>query len=330
MQNKKLSSNFKNLVKILADGHYHTGTMLGKQLNISRNAVWKHVQQLLHYGFLVETQHQGYALKQKLILLDAAEITDNIHYQGTTNIAPIIVLGDVGSTNDYLQQELKTNPAHLQFCLAERQLAGRGRFGRTWHSPFGTNIYLSCRWQCAEGMNKLGGLSLVVGLAVLKAMQRFGVRGIALKWPNDILWQQEKLSGVLVEVKAESHGQAEIIIGVGVNANMADKETTEIQRAWTTLEKISGVYCNRNVLAGFLITSITDTLDTFVEQGFQGFQAAWAEHDYLFGKEITLHNGSTKIKGRALGVNAEGCLLLALKDEATQAYSAGEVSLSPV
>ncbi|NNM59820.1 MAG: biotin--[acetyl-CoA-carboxylase] ligase, partial [Legionellales bacterium] len=234
---KKLSPTLKNIVKLLNDGHYHSGEALGEHLMISRNAVWKNMKQLTELGVELETiPSKGYCMKHPLILLDSKQISQYIEPHPTLKINQWDIFGSIDSTSDYFRSQAPRDGLHV--CLAEHQTAGRGRFGRAWHSPFGANIYLSCRWPLNQDASNLGGLSLVISLAIVAALSEYGISGLSIKWPNDILWQGKKLAGVLVELQAESHGLTQIIIGIGINVNMKRLPTPEINQAWVSLDSI--------------------------------------------------------------------------------------------
>ncbi len=326
---KHLSPTLVKLIKLLNDGKFHSGASLGEALNISRNAIWKHINQLIKYEVDIESaQSKGYCLKQPLILLDKKIIKKNIHYTGKFYPEKIEILGSIASTNDYLKTNAAHNVDEIAICLAEYQTAGRGRFGRSWYCPFGANINLSCRWSVSKDVSKLSGLSLVVALAVMEALKEYQFKNnLAIKWPNDILWQGKKLAGILVEMSAESHGATQIIIGIGLNVNMPASAKTAIDCHWESLEQIMRSYQDRNKIAGLLINSLLHHLQQFEEEGTFNFTRQWKQHDYLLDKKLVLKLGKNNAEGIARGINAEGHLLLQQADDKITAYSAGEASL---
>ncbi len=318
---KTISTALQNLVHILNDGQLHSGHDLSQALHISRNAVWKHINQLAKYDIDIESiQSTGYRLKSPLILLNENEIRK--HLQDPK--VKLSLLGSVASTNDYVR-ELPAS-SQLQFCLAEHQIKGRGRFGRTWLAPFGANILLSCRFSLEEDLSHLGGLSLCIGLAILKAVQEFGLEELSCKWPNDILYRNKKLAGILIETRGEAHNLSEAIIGIGLNVNMQEAFLKQVDRPITSLEAILGMPQDRNKIAALIINSLCHHLTQFQKQGLN--KTEWDQYDFLHGKDITLHVGTEYIQGLATGVDASGHLLLKLPSGEVKAYSAGEASLS--
>ena len=130
------------------------------------------------------------------------------------------VLLTVDSTNRYVAELRRQAARHFAVCVAEVQNAGRGRRGRSWVAPFGSGICMSVGWQFAEAPPTFSALSLAVGVAVVKAFRRLGIQGVGLKWPNDLQWQDRKLGGILIEMRGESAGPAQVIIGIGINMHM--------------------------------------------------------------------------------------------------------------
>ena len=320
---KKLAPAFKNLVKILNEGGSHSGNDLSHALSISRNAVWKHIQQLIKCGLPVESSHgQGYQLLSPLILLDEPAIRSA---GDLPEALPIEIFASIPSTNDAVRDSPSPHP--LQFCLAEHQSQGRGRFGRSWISPFGANIMLSAKWTIARDISTLAGFSLVVSLALRAALAEYGVPDLYIKWPNDIVYHSQKLAGILIEIKAESHGALDVIIGIGLNVNLPDSIQSEIDRPITSIRHILPGYHDRNRIAGLIIKNLATTIQTFDQHGFAYFRDEWALHDALLDQSIHLMNGDERIEAIARGVNESGHLVVQDQTGALRAFSAGEVSL---
>ncbi len=323
---KQFAYNLKRLIQVLGDGNYHSGISLGKELNITRSAVWKFVNQLKNYDIQIDSSGAyGYRLQQPLKLLDAVTIKKYIQQKP----CDIIIFDSISSTNDYLKTCLdsKTNP---QIFLAEQQTAGRGRFGRNWYSPFGQNIYLSCLWHFDKDISELSSLSLMVSLAIIKTLVDYGINtSLKIKWPNDILYDHQKLAGTLIEMVAESHASSQAIVGIGLNVNMFFDVNDKINQNWTSIAKILGNYQDRNVLTGMLLNNLFNYLSEFNNKGFTEFLSEWQKYDYLIGKQIKLINNKKIIIGVALGINKRGCLVLKHDDDnKVIEYSSGDTTLA--
>jgi BirA family biotin operon repressor/biotin-[acetyl-CoA-carboxylase] ligase len=247
MRYKRTLPNLRQLVSILNDLTFHSGTELAQQIGVSRNAVWKMIRQLIKHGISVEKDRsKGYRLIEPFYLLEQKSILAGLK-QTLTQQVDVQIYAKLPSTNTYFidnKKEIFVNPT---FCLAEQQSAGKGRLGRVWHSPYGRNIYLSCRWELPCEVSKLSGLSLVVGLAVVRALnyllpqERF-----QLKWPNDIWHKGKKLGGILIEMLAEAHANAVVIIGIGLNVNM-QQDDDSIGLPWTSLSQITGQHFGETI-----------------------------------------------------------------------------------
>ena len=246
-------------------------------------------------------------------------------YCQNANAFPIACVDSVGSTNDHVRTLTSTAP--LQFCLAEHQTQGRGRLGRAFVSPPSVNVYLSCRWHPNKTLRELAGLSLVVSVSILDTLHDLGVTDAKVKWPNDILWQQQKLAGVLVETANSKNQFPEVIIGIGLNVNMPEEILAQLGRPATSLKQILAKPQDRNRVAGVLIKNLVRDLTRFTDHGFKAFKTTWMAHDALKDQTITVYNGTQTITGIASGVDDEGNLLLCHQDKIV-AYAAGDVSLN--
>jgi BirA family transcriptional regulator, biotin operon repressor / biotin---[acetyl-CoA-carboxylase] ligase len=265
---------------------------------------------------------------QPPIFLDKQTILSHLLFDHQTSLTQFDILEEIGSTNDYLKQKAFYDLNKLAVCLAESQTAGRGRFNRAWFSPLGCNIYFSACWSVAKNIMQLNGLSLVIALTLIKTLDSLGLtQDILIKWPNDILWLEKKLGGILVEPITENHGATRVIIGIGLNINMRNAAHEEIQTPWTSLNTITGKYYDRNPIVALLINQLFNDLKKFDIEGFAPFIKQWSCYDYLFGKKVQLNLGNQNIEGIALGVNSQGNLLLKSPLGEIVAYSAGEASL---
>ena len=317
---KSLSENLVKLAAILSDLQYHDGDSLGAQLGVTRSAIWKSIKKFEEYGIAINSvKNKGYCLEKPLFLLNHDFITQEI---ANPNI-DIEILENIDSTNSHLKRNLTAYKREI--CFAERQTQGRGRMGRSWCSPFGQNIYMSYAYPFKKDISELNGLSLVVSMAMLAAIKEIGFSApIMLKWPNDGVYERQKLMGNLVEVQAEAYGESLAIIGLGINVNMSEEEE-EISQAWTSLKKISNSYIDRNLLAIALIHNLNSYLERFAKYGLREFIPQWQQLDSLYGEHIQLNNG--EMSGIAKGINEQGNLLLELANGELKAFSSGETSI---
>lgn len=314
---KTVSNSLHQLLSILNDGECHLDTELGERLNMTPAAVQKLIKSLIDYQINIESVYgKGYRLHQPLVMLDSKTI---LQHANLKPLKPILkIFASIDSTQNYLKPLFASKDKPM-LCLAEYQAAGRGsRLGRSWHSPFGANLTLSCLGSIQKDLSELGGLSLVIGLAIIRALQEYGLKEkLQLKWPNDIYCHDKKLAGMLVEVKGETRGVMQVLTGIGLNINMKD---AEIDQAWTSLYQLTQTYHNRSEVAGRVIHWIFDYLQEFERHGLKQFLFLWEKYDYLKGQEITVRSGEQTKTGEAVGINAQGELCLKMGD---QIYAVG-------
>lgn len=326
----QFSATKKRLIQILADGQFHSGTDLAEQLSLSRSAVWKQINGLEEQGIdITAVNGKGYRLHSKLELLDKRLIYSLFNNPTRQCLAELEIHDQIGSTNSHLVALSNDQPdASAIVCLAEQQTAGKGRRGRQWVSPFGSNIYASLVWQFQQGPASLSGLSLAIGVAVIKALEIHGIVGAGLKWPNDIYWQQRKLGGILVEVSGEADGPCHAVIGLGLNLYLANQHGSKIEQCWVDISAILGEsqQVSRNQLVATLIEQLLAVTSSYTSSSFALYRDEWRQFDCMQGKQVSLFMGHTKIDGTVLGINDDGLLLLQTATGATQSFASGEVS----
>lgn len=314
------SSDMRELLMLLADGKFYSGSDLGRQLGVSRAAVWKRIQRVtLELGISVQSvPGKGYRLAQPLQLLRADVI------QRAFPGLPIYVYESIGSTNDQAKSLLTTANSPM-VILAEHQTKGRGRRGREWVSPFAQNLCLSYVWPVTKGLSQVDGLSLVVGLAVLRAIKRLCDIEVQLKWPNDVLVGGRKVAGILLELVGDPLDLCHVIIGIGVNLNMQDS-FDGIDQEWTSLAKESGANVDRELFAQVVMEELDGYLEKQKNNGFKSMRAEWLEEHAWQGRKVFLQIGKDSVDGKIVGVGEKGevCLLV---DGQERKYLGGELSL---
>lgn len=316
------------LLKLLADGRFHSGEALGQALCISRTMVWKHIQTLKTLGIDCHSvSGKGYRLARPVELLEQQAIEATLGDKTLARLSALELHPEIHSTNRHLMERLgMLTSGHA--CLAERQTAGRGRRGREWVSPFARNIYLSLYWRFEMSPALLSGLGLAVGVAVIRALRQLGIDDAALKWPNDVLWQGRKLAGILLEMSGESGGPYHVVMGIGMNVNMAD-EGAAIDQPWVSLNQITAQPLSRNRVAGVLLHHLLESVQQFQTSGLEPFLGEWQQADVYAGREVAIQLGDNTIVGHARGIDPSGAILVEVEGGLRRFYS-GEVSLRPV
>lgn len=317
------------LLRILADGHFHSGEVLGQALGISRAGVWKHLQALKTRGIDIHSMAgKGYRLTHPIELLSEAQIRAALSDAARPHLGGLELQQQLDSTNSELRRRAAALPSGF-VSLAEMQTAGRGRHNRAWSSPYARNLYLSLLWRFDAGPDALSGLSLAVGVAMLRALRRLGVAGIGLKWPNDLLWRGAKCAGALIEMTGESCGSCSVVIGIGINVDMPEKFGAAIDQPWTDLATISGQAVSRNRLAGAVISQLIEMLAEFEGAGLAPLLDEWRQHDIVSGLPVVVATAHGAESGVARGIDAGGALLVE-HEGGIKRYLSGDVSLRPL
>ena len=323
----------EHLVKSLASGQFVSGQLLGEQLGISRTAIAKHIKVLTEIGLdIYSVTGKGYKLAQPLHLLDKEKIISLLADEASPQAKkkhdlPLIEVHSlIDSTNDYLMRRLPNQVSSGQVCLAEYQSAGRGRRGRQWISPFGSQIYLSMYWHLEQGLSAAMGLSLVTALAVSDAVKAHSNVQVQLKWPNDIYLDGVKLAGILIDLEGQALEPSHCVIGIGLNLHMPAEAGKLIEQKWTDLQSHSEVKIDRNALSAQLIRCLRQRLQQHQQVGLVPMLEEWHTHDAFLNKRVKLITGERATHGICRGVNNQGALLLEVDGQIKPVYG-GEVSL---
>jgi BirA family biotin operon repressor/biotin-[acetyl-CoA-carboxylase] ligase len=315
------------LLRLLADGGFHSGTDLGAQLGVTRAAVCKAIHTLGAQGLDIDrVSGRGYRLAQPFEPLDARRILKLLADCGEQLKHSLTVLDEVDSTNRYLLEradELESGAA----CLAEAQPSGRGRRGRRWIATPYHNLMLSMLWRFTGGPGELAGLTLAAGVAVADALDAYGLGDVRLKWPNDLLWNDRKLGGLLAEVRGETNGPTVVVLGVGVNGYLSASHAAEIDQPWADIAGISGKSPARNRLAALVLLHLRATLDRFAREGLDPFRRAFERRHHYHGKVVRLLDGAGEITGTVQGIDQSGAIVLEMRGGEQRRFHSGEISL---
>lgn len=324
-----ISNSLKRLLACLADGEFHSGAKLAGLLGVSRSAVCKQLQGLSAFGIeIVAVSGKGYRLPRPLQMLSLKDIERNLSEQCDNLLSHVEIHDLIASTNSYLSQRAHETTDNGIACFAEFQTAGKGRRGKFWVSPFGSNIYLSILWRYQNGPSVISGLSLAVGVAVIRALNELGVEEVGLKWPNDIYWRQQKLAGILIEVSGESGGPCNTVVGLGLNGYIPPQQAENIDQAWIDLDGILGrpTHELRNRLAAVLLNHLTPVIADFDKQGLDRYLTEWRAYDCMQGKAVDISVGRQNFQGVVEGIDDHGMLLVRDCDQQLKTFASGEVS----
>ncbi len=312
---------------MLADGEFRSGEAMARVLGVSRASVWNALHALDVCGIeIFRVRGRGYRLAQPLELLAKEAVCSALGPLASR--FSIEIFDRIESTNTHLMRRLATGVGSGEVIAAEWQTGGRGRRGREWHALPGAALTFSLLWRFEQGAGFFAGLSLAVGVAVMRVLARFGVQQAAgLKWPNDVLSQGRKLAGILIEMQGDVLGPSAAVIGIGLNCRMPARLLERIDQPAVDIATVTGNAPDRNRLLAALLSELELVLTLFARDGFAAFRDEWQKYDVYRNKpvRIALPDGST-VAGTAQGVNENGALLLTTQ-AGTLRFHSGDVSL---
>ena len=286
-----------------------SGATLARTAGVTRAAVWKQIEALRLKGVPVEAKvGGGYRLPWPTELLEAPRIRARLSPDALADVGMIEVHWEIDSTSSELARRIPVLD-DLAFVMAETQSAGRGRRGRTWLSPPGMNLYLSVLKRFDAGFASLSGLSLAVGVMLIRALDNLGIRTAGLKWPNDVMAGNAKLAGILVELSGEYSGPCAAIIGVGLNIRLPDSLHERAGQPITDLASLAGGQPpGRNHVAAAVVASLSEGLRSFERHGFAAFAKEYAASDLLQGQPLRVIDPRGEYNATGEGVDERGAL----------------------
>ena len=298
------------LIRILSDGNGHKKQELLKHCT-SEKELNKTINKIKSYGLNLIEDSGNYHLESPLELLSKSNIYSHLSELGCVNNLFISVKDIVSSTSkefnlsDVSEKEIKVS-------LAEYQISGRGRQQRTWISPFASGICLSV-YQEVTYANFPVGLSVFIGIQLIRTLKKLGLRRLRIKWPNDLYFKERKLGGLLVELHQSRFGTLVANVGLGVNYKLPAIENWAVNldhKPIDLCEVKGGSHLNRNLLAAHFINSIINSLLSFNGNSLKMIQSDWHDLDMLLNKELKILVGSQIIRGINKGIDGEGRLIL--------------------
>ena len=257
--------------------------------------------------------------------LEKSKIEAVLSPESRSHLSRLELHDTIDSTNTYLLSHAKAAQSGF-VCLAEEQTQGRGRQGKEWFSPKGTNLYCSLLWQFPSFHADISHLSLAIAVMLIKALQAYGIhRKLELKWPNDIYCDHRKLAGILIEGVPSQEKNYPVVIGVGLNVQLPSHHPF-IQTS-IDMKEIVGGDVERNKLTGLVIDKLLSEIPRYIKEGFSAFLPDWRKYDVLRGKLVVIRSRQYEVVGIAEGVNENGELMIRDQYGKSQSFRCGEVSV---
>ena len=251
--------------------------------------------------------------KEDSLLINAQQIATLLGSQRSR--FDIHTFAECDSTNTVLFEQARVGAPSGTVVITDHQKSGRGSRNRLWYSCPQASLTFSILWRFTAGMETMTGLSLAVGLAVAKALEACGARDICLKWPNDIVYQNKKLGGILIELMDSStdadHPQTAAVCGIGLNLTrfVTTQEMSDFPLPVATLDEIISPLPDRHLLFSSLLICLAEVLDQFAAVGFAGLQEEWqARHAWQDQPVVLLRDGQIENEGICRGADNDGAL----------------------
>jgi len=306
------------LLAVLADGKPHRPAALAEQLHSDPDTISAQLQQLHALGLSTRpSAAHGVCLERPLELLRHDTILAAMEPRSRQLLSGLDICLDTDSSNARLRRSLQATSPPGGACLSESQSAGRGRRGRRWISPAASNIYLSIHWHYPppapgdQQRNRFSTLSLALSVAANRALNDIGLTDAGIKWPNDLVCDDHKIGGILIESSPWGDGGISVIAGIGVNTHIPDQHGEDIGQAWTDISRILGRPAPRNRLAARLLHHLLITLSGFADDDADDWRQDYARQDILRRRNVTITRpDGSQSHGIACGIDHNGALLI--------------------
>ena len=300
---------------------YVSGDQIASRLGVTRQALWKHIQELKESGFdIVAVPHLGYRLESSPDRLFDFEVSRNL---STEFIGKKIYYFDcLASTMDVAMQLGIKGASEGTLVLSESQTKGKGRLGRNWFSPKHKGIYLSLILKPKMLPSQASMLTLLSAVSICEAIKGIVALDVNIKWPNDILLGNKKIGGILTELNAEMDKINFVIIGIGLNVNN-DKKT--LISGATSLKEAKKEQINRVNLLQEVLRKIEGNYALLHKKGAQPIIEKWREHSITLGRRVKVYCQKEHIEGEAFDIDKDGGLLIRKDSGVTEKVMAGDV-----
>lgn len=307
----KFKFAFKTL-EILSDGNFHSGEEIARAISSSRVTVWKSVKQLKTIGVEVfAVRKKGYRLAKQVEILNENKVSQEMGE--LSQFINLEFFNVIESTNTYLLKESENKP-HATVVLSNIQTKGKGRRGRSWQSKLGESLTMSILWKFGVGASRLSGLSLVIGIALKRAMDKLNIPNIFLKWPNDLMLKNDenlfKIGGVLIELKGDMESRCSAIIGIGINYEASNSLLKKIDQPAAGIKNLLSPDVSPNHLVCVFIKEVFSILSNFEENDFSYFKEEWIKYNAHHNNDIKLTKPNGELVfGKIIDLKENGSII---------------------
>jgi len=302
-----------------------SGEAISRHLKLTRTAVWKRVRNLKTLGYIIEALPRvGYRLTQSPDLLLPSEINPTLRTKWMGK--KIHYFNTIDSTNSTAYQLALQGAKEGEVVVGESQEKGRGRLGRQWVSPPFLNLYLSVILRPKIPPHQASLITLMAAVATANAIEQCTGLTPSIKWPNDLLLGKRKVAGLLNEIHSETDRIHFVILGMGVNLNMEEKEfPKEIRTKATSLKRETGRPVSRRAFVSLLLEELERRYEIFLDEGGSPLLEAWKARAQIEGKRVKVTSFGEVLTGRAVDIDSNGALILTTGDGERIRVVAGDI-----
>lgn len=307
----KMQSTRNKLIELLADNtdQYISGQMLSEKLKISRSAIWKHMKELEKDGYVIE----GKSKKGYRIISFPDKISENTLKWGlhTKWLGKTIIHKEtIDSTQFVAHQAARDGAKHGTIVIADEQTKGKGRMSRSFYSPSNEGIWLSIILRPQLQPYLAAQLTLLTATVLAEVIKNETLLQPQIKWPNDILIHDKKVTGILTEMQAEQDSIEYVVIGMGINVNQTkDSFPEDIRERASSLKIESGQDWDIKNLIQHILLYFEDAYADYMEHGFPNVKKKWEEYGFKIGELIGIKTLQKEWDSTFLGIAEDGALL---------------------
>lgn len=318
-----MKTKILHLLRIHAD-HYVSGEFLSEHLGVSRAAIWKHIKALKAEGYLIDSvSNKGYRL-----LSDTEKIND-LSLNDLVEKFDILDFGkhfeSIDSTNTEAKRFALSDQAHQGIFVADEQVQGKGRLGRSWVSDKGAGLWFSLLLRPQINPGNASGITLVAAAAMSKAVEALTMLEVGIKWPNDLLIEGKKVCGILTEMSAELNHLHYIILGIGINLNQVSFESELTDKA--TSIKMMHVQTTPKALLEAFMTQFSELYASFIIGEMHEVIRYHRSRSVTLNRDVALVTPTVTRKVFAKDLNEDGSLIIINEESNLETIISGEVSV---
>lgn len=302
-----MSKTKTEILSLLIEGNYISGTALAEQLGVSRTAVWKNIQQLKEDGYnITAVTNKGYKLVETSSRINESLLAGTVEKSGLLD--QLVYKKTIDSTQNHAFRILDQYDGNI-VIVSGGQTDGRGRFKREWLSPEETGLYMSLVLRPGISNQNMIVFNLFMSLAISEAIRESTGLKSGIKWPNDIFINDKKVCGFLTEVISADNIVETIVCGIGININPS-AVTEALGTATTITGELKDSEFDMNHFIDVLFKKIEYYYDRFLSESFSSIKDSWLEQAIIFNRILTITTVKEKLRGKALDITDEGYLVI--------------------